>query len=92
MFKMNLSTYHGGRLAPPTIYIKNHAYYVCMHSKVNYEIYDIIFKLLLYLLAMKLYFKNCGVLCTPNEQHTIGVISHQPLKVTLFGVIGRSTP
>ena len=20
--------------------------------------------------------KNCGVLCTPNEQHTIGVISH----------------
>ena len=20
--------------------------------------------------------KNCGMLCTPNEQHTIGVISH----------------
>ena len=23
-----------------------------------------------------LHCKNCGVLCPPNEQHTIGVISH----------------
>ena len=25
-----------------------------------------------------LHCKNCGVLCPPNEQHTIGVISHRP--------------
>ena len=31
--------------------------------------------------------KNCGVLCPPNEQHTIGVISHQPLKVCLAHLI-----
>ena len=31
--------------------------------------------------------KNCGVLCPPNEQHTIGVISHRPLKVCLAHLI-----
>ena len=31
--------------------------------------------------------KNCGVLCPPNEQHTIGGISHQPLKVCLAHLI-----
>ena len=30
-----------------------------------------------------LHCKNCGVLCPPNEQHTIGVISHRPQKVCL---------
>ena len=38
------------------------------------------------------HYKNCGVLCPPNEQHTIGVISHRPLKVCVVGVLGRSTP
>ena len=31
--------------------------------------------------------KNCGVLCPPNEQHTIGVISHRPRKVCLAHLI-----
>ena len=34
-----------------------------------------------------LHCKNCGVLCPPNEQHTIGVISHRPLKVCLAHLI-----
>ena len=34
-----------------------------------------------------LHCKNCGVLCPPNEQHTIGGISHQPLKVCLAHLI-----
>ena len=32
-------------------------------------------------LTKQLHCKNCGVLCPPNEQHTIGVISHQPLQL-----------
>ena len=31
--------------------------------------------------------KNCGVLCPPNEQHTIGVISHRPWRVCLAHLI-----
>ena len=31
--------------------------------------------------------KNGGVLCPPNEQHTIGVISHWPRKVCLAHLI-----
>ena len=34
-----------------------------------------------------LHCKNCGVICPPNEQHTIGVISHRPLKVCLAHLI-----
>ena len=37
--------------------------------------------------ALCLHCKNCGVLCPPNEQHTIGVISHRPRKVCLAHLI-----
>ena len=39
------------------------------------------------LCAAVLHCKNCGVLCPPNEKHTIGGISHQPLKVCLAHLI-----
>ena len=37
--------------------------------------------------SSKVHCKNRGVLYPPNEQHTIGVISHRPLKVCLAHLI-----
>ena len=55
--------------------VECHSNMFCNHSPMfDYEMHD-------------LHCKNCGVLCPPNEQHTIGVKSHRPLKACLAHLI-----